>query len=171
MARPERLRSFLILAAKLAGAIAVVVLIVVVRPFVRSGQPSTTSNLDPYVSGLRSPTFVAAAPGEPDRLYVVEQAGTIRYVERRRIAGTFLDIRSDVGGGGERGLLSLAFSPTYERDRLFYVDYTDKNGDTRVVEFRSRQGRALVSSARQLLFVDQPYPNHNGGQLQFGPCG
>ena len=171
MARPERLRSVLIFAAKLAGAIGVVVLIVVVRPFVRSGQPSTNSNLEPYVSGLRSPTFVATAPGEPDRLYVVEQAGTIRYVEGRRIAGTFLDIRSEVGSGGERGLLSVAFSPTYESDHRFYVDYTDKAGDTRVVEFRSRDGRALVSSARQLLFVDQPYPNHNGGQLQFGPDG
>jgi hypothetical protein len=67
--------------------------------------------------------------------------------------------------------LSVAFSPQYARDHRFYVDYTDLNGDTRVVEFRSRGGRALVDSARQLLFVKQPYPNHNGGQLQFGPDG
>jgi glucose/arabinose dehydrogenase len=171
VARPERLRSVLTLAAKVAGAVAVVVLIVVLRPFARAGQPSTSSNLQPYVSGLRSPTFVASAPAEPDRLYVVEQAGTIRYVDDRRIAGTFLDIRDHVGSGGERGLLSVAFSPSYQKDHLFYVDYTDKAGDTHVSEFRSRDGRALASSERQLLFVKQPYPNHNGGQLQFGPDG
>jgi len=169
--RRQRLRSALILAAKLAGAIGVVVLIVIVKPFVRSGQPSTGANLRPYVSGFHSPTFVGTAPGQPDRLYVVEQAGTIRYVEGRRIAGTLLDIRSRVASGGERGLLSVAFSPTYEKDRLLYVDYTDKHGDTRIVEFHSQDGRADLASARQLLFVRQPYPNHNGGQLQFGPDG
>jgi glucose/arabinose dehydrogenase len=169
--RRERLRPFLILAAKVAGAIGVVVLIVIVKPFVHSGQPSSSANLRPYVSAFHSPTFVGTAPGQPNRLYVVEQAGTIRYVERRRIAGTLLDIRARVGSGGERGLLSVAFSPNYEQDHLLYVNYTDKKGDTRVVEFRSRNGRAILGSARQLLFVDQPYPNHNGGQLQFGPDG
>jgi glucose/arabinose dehydrogenase len=163
----------LIFAAKLAGAVGVVVLIVIFRPFARSGQtsPSTSSNLEPYVTGLRDPTYVASAPGEAGRLYVVEQAGTIRYVEGRRIAGTFLDIRDHVGSGGERGLLSMAFSPTYERDHLFYLDYTDKTGDTHVAEFRSQDGKALVGSERELLFVRQPYVNHNGGQLQFGPDG
>jgi len=169
--RRERLRSALILAAKVAGAIGVVVLIAIVKPFVRSGQPSSGANVRPYVSGFHSPTAVGTAPGQPDRLYVVEQAGTIRYVEGRRIAGTLLDIRSRVASGGERGLLSVAFSPTYQKDQLFYVDYTDKHGDTRVVEFRSRNGRADLASARQLLYVRQPYPNHNGGQLQFGPDG
>jgi glucose/arabinose dehydrogenase len=159
------------LAAKVAGAVGVVVLITIVKPFVHSGQPSSSANLRPYVSGFHSPTFVGTAPGQPDRLYVVEQAGTIRYVEGRRIAGTLLDIRSKVGSGGERGLLSVAFSPNYARNHLFYVDYTDKQGDTRVVEFRSRDDRAALASARQLLFVEQPYPNHNGGQLQFGPDG
>ena len=65
----------------------------------------------------------------------------------------------------------MAFSPRYGRDHRFYVDYTDRNGDTHVVEFRSRNGKAVPSSFRQLLFVRQPYPNHNGGQLQFGPDG
>ena len=171
MLRRERLRSFLILAAKVASAIGVVVLIVIVKPFVHSGQPSSSASLRPYVSGFHSPTFVGTAPGQPNRLYVVEQAGTIRYVDGRRIAGTLRDIRARVGSGGERGLLSIAFSPNYEQDHLLYVNYTDKNGDTRVVEFRSRNGRAILGSARQLLFVDQPYPNHNGGQLQFGPDG
>jgi glucose/arabinose dehydrogenase len=167
--RRDRPRSILVLAAKVAGAIALVILIVIVKPFMRSGNPSSASSLQPYVSGFHQPTFVGTAPGEPERLYVVEQAGTIRYVVDRRIAGTLLDIRSRVASGGERGLLSVAFSPGYQTDHLFYVDYTDRKGDTRVVEFRSRDDEAVLASARQLLYVDQPYPNHNGGQLQFGP--
>jgi glucose/arabinose dehydrogenase len=166
--RRDRTRSLFIVAAQVAGAVAVVVLIVVVKPFVDSG-PGSGANLGAYASGFKSPTYVAVAPGEPHRLYVVEQSGRILYVIGRRIAGTFLDITSRVGSGGERGLLSMAFSPSYARDHRFYVNYTDRDGDTRVMEFRSREGRAVLSTARQLLFVDQPYANHNGGQLQFGP--
>jgi glucose/arabinose dehydrogenase len=164
-------RSALVLAAKVAGAVGLVALIAVVRPFVHARQPSSQSNLDTYVSGFQQPVDVSAAPGEPDRLYVVEQPGRIRYVVGRHIAGTFLDIRGRVKSGGEQGLLSVAFSPQYATDHRFYVDYTDRNGDTRVVEFRSRHGRAVLASARQLLFIHQPYANHNGGQLQFGPDG
>jgi hypothetical protein len=109
---------------------------VIVKPFAHSPQPSSGANLRPYVSGFHGPTFVGTAPGQPDRLYVVEQAGTIRYVEERRIAGTLLDIRARVGSGGERGLLSVAFSPHYGQDHLLSVNCTDKDGDTRVVEFR-----------------------------------
>ena len=170
MRQPTR-RSAVVFAAQVAGAVALVALIVIVRPFVHAKQPSSGSNVDPYVSGFDAPTFVTAAPGEPGRLYVVEQAGRIRYVVDRRIAGTFLDIRGRVRSGGEQGLLSVAFSPDYARDHRFYVDYTDRNGDTRVVEFRSHDGRAVPGNARQLLFVHQPYANHNGGQLAFGPDG
>ena len=170
MRRPDRARSFLLLVAKIAGAVAVVALIVIVRPFVDSG-PSSRANVEPYASGLTNPTFVGFAPGERRRLYVVEQAGRIRYLVDRRIRGTFLDIRPQVTSGGEQGLLSVAFSPHYARDHRFYVNYTDRNGHTRVVEFRSRNGRVVTSSARELLFVRQPYANHNGGQLQFGPDG
>jgi glucose/arabinose dehydrogenase len=166
----KRRDRHVILAAKVAGAVALVVAILIVKPFVRSG-PSSSANLEAYASGFDSPTFVGFAPGEPSRLYVVEQAGRIRYLVGRRIAGTLLDIRSRVASGGERGLFSVAFSPDYPRDHRFYVDYTDRNGDTRVVEFRARDGHAVLSSARQLLFVRQPYANHNGGQLQFGPDG
>jgi glucose/arabinose dehydrogenase len=169
MRRIDR-RRLLVLAAKTAGAVAVVVVIVIVRPFGRE-RPSSGSNLASYASGLDMPTYVTAAPGEQKRLYVVEQTGRIRYLVGGRIAGTFLDIRSRISTGGERGLLSLAFSPRYARDHRFYVDYTDRNGNTRVVEFRSHGGHAVSQSARHLLFVRQPYPNHNGGQLQFGPDG
>jgi glucose/arabinose dehydrogenase len=121
----------------------------------------------PVVSGLDEPLYVTAAPGEPGRLYVVEQPGRIRIVENGRVTGTFLDISSAVQSGGEQGLLSMAFHPAYTQNHRFYVNYTDNNGDTRVVEFRGENGRADAGSARQLLFVAQPYANHNGGQLEF----
>jgi glucose/arabinose dehydrogenase len=89
------------------------------------------------------------------------------------LAKPFLDIRSRVVSGGEQGLLSVAFHPKFKTNRRFYVDYTDLNGDTRVVEYHANRAAtaAVRGSARQLLFVDQPYANHNGGQLAFGPDG
>ena len=125
----------------------------------------------PYASGFDSPVDVTSAPGDPATLYVVEQPGTIKIVRNGAVAGTFLDIRSLIKSGGEQGLLSVAFHPQYAANHRFYVDYTDTNGDTRVVEFRSANGVGDPASARQLLFVHQPYPNHNGGQLQFDAKG
>ena len=105
-------------------------------------------------------------------LYVVEQAGRI-LVWRNGTVGSkpFLDIRSSVKSGGEQGLLSMVFDPNYARNHFFYVDYTDLNADTRVVRFRSNGTAAVSGSATQLLFVKDFAPNHNGGQLQFGPDG
>jgi glucose/arabinose dehydrogenase len=82
----------------------------------------------------------------------------------------FLDIQALTDSEGERGLLSMAFNPGYATNRLFYVNYTDGSGDTRVVEYRARPGQS-PQRVRELLFVEQPYANHNGGQLQFGPDG
>jgi glucose/arabinose dehydrogenase len=124
-------------------------------------------SLHPYASGLGALTAISSTPAEPNRLYAVEQVGRIRYLTKGRVRGTFIDLRDRVVSGGEQGLLSVAFHPNYKRNHRFYVDYTDKQGNTRVVEFRSRNGRGLKSTARQLLFVRQPYANHNGGELQF----
>jgi glucose/arabinose dehydrogenase len=153
-------------------ALAVPVLIAAVLATTAGAAPKRPAalHLELVADGLASPTYVASAPGEPNNLYVVEQPGTIRVLAGGHLRATpFLDLRSRVRSGGERGLLSVAFDPGYRRNRLFYVDYTDRNGDTRVVRFRARSGRAVLSSAKQLLFVRQPYPNHNGGQLQLGP--
>jgi len=126
--------------------------------------------LEVVVNGLDAPVGMAWTPSEPDRLYIVEQPGSVRIVENGELLpGPFLDIRSKVKSGGEQGLLSLAFDPDYESNRLFYVDYTDTNGDTRVVEYEA--GGAAPVERRELLFVDQPFANHNGGQLAFGPDG
>jgi glucose/arabinose dehydrogenase len=122
------------------------------------------------VASVTAPLHVAAPRSEPNRVYVVEQDGRIRVLQNGRLR-TFLDISSRVRSGGEQGLLSVAFHPRYARNRRFYVNYTDVNGHTRVVEYRSNRTRALPRTARHLLFVRQPYANHNGGQLAFGPDG
>ena len=122
--------------------------------------------------GLASPTNVTAPRGGPGRLYVVEQPGRVRIVVNGKLrARPFLDITRLVKSGGEQGLLSVAFHPDYATNRRLYIDYTDLNGNTHVVEYRAdRAGtRALPSTRRQLFSVRQPYANHNGGQLAFGP--
>lgn len=130
-----------------------------------------TLSFQQVASGFASPVDVASAPGDPSTLYVVEQQGTIKIVKGGQVSGTFLDIRSRIRSGGEQGLLSVAFHPAYAQSHRFYVDYTDTNADTRVVEFKSANGVGQPGFARQLLFVHQPYANHNGGQLQFDKSG
>jgi glucose/arabinose dehydrogenase len=124
-------------------------------------------SIRPFAQGLGPLTAVVSTPAEPNRLYAVGQSGRIVYFVNGRRRGTFLDIRNRVLSGGEQGLLGLAFHPNYRRNHRFYVDYTDTDGNTRIVEFRSRSGRALTRTARQLFFLRDPYPNHNGGELQF----
>ena len=131
-----------------------------------SGAAGGRRDFTQVASGFDDPVYVTSAPGDPSTLYVVEQPGTIKIVRDGQVAGTLLDIRDRVKSGGEQGLLSVAFSSRYAANHKFYVDYTDTKGDTRVVEFTGDR-----SHARQLLFVDQPYDNHNGGQLQFDAKG
>ena len=118
------------------------------------------------VAHLTAPVYATAAPGEPRNLYVVEQAGRILVLQGGKVRATpFLDIRRLVRSGGEQGLLSIAFDPAYAKTRRFFVDYTDRNGDTRVVEYRSNGRFAVPSTARQVLFVKDFAPNHNGQNL------
>ena len=138
-----------------------------------ASRGATGPRLVPVVRGLDTPVFVTQAPGEPNRLYVVEQEGVIRVVENGRVRSTpFLDIRSRIVAGGEQGLLGLAFPENYARTRAFYVNYSARaNGATVIDRFVARNGRALPASRRQVLTVPQPYSNHNGGHLSFGPDG
>src|SRR4051794_18150861 len=123
------------------------------------------------VGDFKAPLYVTAPAGDTHRVFVVEQGGTIRVVrDGKKLAAPFLDISSLVTAGEERGLLSLAFAPDYASSGRFYVDYTDSNGDTRIVEYRRKTADAAdAGSARQVLFQRQPEPNHNGGLLLFGP--
>jgi glucose/arabinose dehydrogenase len=120
-------------------------------------------------SGLSSPMQMVAGP-EPGALFVVEQEG--RILTLRGSAPDpepFLDIRDEVRSGGEQGLFALALHPGFPDDPRFYVHYSNRDGNTRVVEYRTADGGAVPF--RELLAVEQPYPNHNGGQLAFGPDG
>jgi glucose/arabinose dehydrogenase len=122
--------------------------------------------------GLVEPVQVTAPRNEPRRLYVVEQRGTIRVLQSGKLRnGFFLDVRNTITAGGEQGLLGLAFDPKYGTNRFIYVNYTDGRGDTRVVRYKTNGTRVLPATARLLLRIDQPYSNHNGGGLAFGPDG
>ena len=122
-------------------------------------------------SGLTGAVDVTSAPGDATTLYVVEQGGVIEIVRDGSVVGPFLDLRDRVGVGDERGLLSVAFQPAYAQNHLFYVDYTDGSGVIHVVEYRSADGVGVPASARELLAIAHPWPNHNGGQLQFDRAG
>ena len=126
------------------------------------------------IGTFASPTYLTAPPGDGRRLFVVEQEGTIHVVrDGRKLAAPFLDLRSDVQAGGERGLLSMAFSPDYATSGLFYVYFTGGDGDIHIQEFRRASAdRANPGSRRELIRIEHSSePNHNGGQLQFGPDG
>ncbi len=122
------------------------------------------------IGSFDSPVYVTGAPGFPRLLFVVEQAGTVRLLDRgRRLPRPFLDISGTVGFGGERGLLSIAFPPDYRRSGRLYVYFTDEQGDIRVDEFR-RRGAARVALGSRRPVIEIPHranSNHNGGQLQF----
>ncbi|HEV7459205.1 MAG TPA: PQQ-dependent sugar dehydrogenase [Solirubrobacteraceae bacterium] len=124
------------------------------------------------VGSFDHPLYVTAPPGDHRRLFVVEETGRIRVIrDGRKLATPFLDLRNQVSCCDERGLLSMAFAPDYATSRRFYVYYTARNGDIRVVEFR-RSGspdRGVKASARLVLLQRHPAPNHNGGLVLFGP--
>jgi glucose/arabinose dehydrogenase len=101
------------------------------------------------IGEFANPVYVTSPPGDKNRLFVVEQDGTIRIVDKgKTLAQPFLDISGLVSSGGERGLLSLAFAPNYRTSGLFYVYYTANNGDVRIVEYqRASANRAAAGSA------------------------
>ena len=109
------------------------------------------------------------------RLFVIEKAGRIRIIENDQLLETpFLDITDRVGSeGNEQGLLGLAFHPEYSENGRFFVNYTDRNGDTVLARFQVSSDPNLMdpNSEVPLLGIDQPYRNHNGGGLVFGPDG
>jgi len=137
------------------------------------GQPTLTTTL--FARGLSSPLDFQVPAGERSRAFVVEQGGRIRIVRGGTVVGTpFLDVSSKISTGGERGLLGLAFHPQYASNGRFYVNYTDRSGDTHISEFRASPPAADAvdpATERELLFVRQPFANHNGGGLAFGNDG
>jgi glucose/arabinose dehydrogenase len=115
------------------------------------------------IGGLSVPIALAQAPND-DAIYVAEQSGRVKAIRNGQVS-TVLDVSGQIAYGGEQGLLGLAFSPTRS---TMVINYTDDDGDTHVDEYPFSGGR-VTGGARRLLFVDQPYPNHNGGNVVFGP--
>ncbi|HVD60794.1 MAG TPA: PQQ-dependent sugar dehydrogenase [Gemmatimonadaceae bacterium] len=144
-----------------------------------SGPTGETPPLDlalgvqEIATGLSNPLYLAS-PTDDSRLFVVEQPGRIRIIKNGQLLATpFLDITSRVSSGGERGLLSVAFHPSYATNGFIYVNFTDLAGNTRVERFTvsSNADVANAASSKLILTQTQPFANHNGGLNLFGPDG
>jgi glucose/arabinose dehydrogenase len=125
---------------------------------------------------LDQPLGMAFAPNDPaKRLFIVEKTGAIRVLKNGVVlAAPFLDLSARVSRGSEQGLLGLAFHRKFTTNGRLFVNYTDKDGDTRIVELTVASpaaDSATIAKERELLFVDQPYANHNGGHLVMTPDG
>lgn len=127
----------------------------------------------PVATGLNQPLAIEHAGDGSEDLYIVEQAGRIlRYRDGLPQGQPFLDIRDQVGCCMERGLLGLAFHPDYANNGEFFVNYTDNNFDTVIARYRSDNGTTTDTGTEEILLtIDQPFSNHNGGHLVFGPDG
>jgi glucose/arabinose dehydrogenase len=171
--------------------IVLVALLVAVLPGVsalaQGGEPVTTRSAPPVpagvqlvsvADGLDRPLYVTHAGDGSGRLFVLEQTGKVQVLrDGERLATPFLDLSSlvtPINGYSEQGLLGLVFHPDYAANGRFFVDYTDRNGTSIVAEYAVSADDPDVAdpnSRRELLRVEQPYPNHNGGMLAFGPDG
>lgn len=144
-------------------------------------QGSTAPNpanykLTQVVNGLTKPVYVTHAGDNTGRMFIVEQSGKIKiWVNGGVLPTAFLDVSTLITtGGSEQGLLGLAFPPDFATSKQFYINYTNLQGDTIIARYTVSTTNANVAnpaSATQVLFVDQPYTNHNGGNMNFGKDG
>jgi glucose/arabinose dehydrogenase len=133
------------------------------RPATETGR-AHGFDVERIATGFNRPTWVGVAPGDPGSLWVLEQPGRVVRLRGGR-RSTVIDLTSETTTSAEQGLLGIAFHPDYATNRRLYLHWSDRNGDTRVAEFRHRR------QVRELLAVEQSEPNHKGGQLAFGPDG
>lgn len=138
-------------------------------------QPGPRLTYTTVATGLSQPLFLTFAPGDPlGRLFVVEKTGKVRVLRGGQLEPeAYVDLGALVSKGGEQGLLGLAFHPRWRETGRLFVNYTDLAGDTHVAEMRAAPDalRAPAESLKDLFVVKQPYANHNGGHLAFGPDG
>ena len=131
--------------------------------------------LVPVAKDLHRPVHITHAGDGSQRLFVVEQIGRIRIITKEQLLNSpFLEITDRVGCCGERGLLSVAFPPNFANKHYYYVNYTNKTGDTVIARFHlsaDDPNQTNPNSEEILLTIAQPFGNHNGGQLAFGPDG
>ncbi len=140
-------------------------------PAAQTGAPGIRFDL--IAKGLDRPLYLTAPASDP-RLFIVQQWGLILIIRNGKVLSRpFLDLSRQVSRGSERGLLSVAFHPDYAHNGTFFVNYTDENGDTRVERYSVSADPDVAdpASMKPVLFVRQPYANHNGGLVLFGPDG
>jgi glucose/arabinose dehydrogenase len=136
-----------------------------------AADPLPAMRLELAWSGFEQPLYLTHAHDGSERVFVVEKGGRVIAISPDGSRSTYLDVSDAVSTNSERGLLSIAFSPRAAADARVYLDYTDRDGTTVVSRMLERDGRADPSTEEVLLTVEQPYSNHNGGQLAFGPDG
>ncbi|HXG95172.1 MAG TPA: PQQ-dependent sugar dehydrogenase [Blastocatellia bacterium] len=145
------------------------------RAIAQDTPAATRIELQPVLSGLSSPVYITNAHDGSNRLFIVEQPGRIKVLQPGDASPTlFLDITSKVLSGGERGLLGLAFHPQFPTNRRFFVDYTRQpDGATVIAEYRVSEFDSNIAGTAEkvLLVIPQPFANHNGGMIEFGPDG
>src|SRR3954469_195324 len=137
-----------------------------------SAQTAPKLRLERFVRGFENPVYLTS--DGTDRLFVIEQPGRIKLIQDGQVLPKpFLDIRKQVDFGGEKGLLGLAFHPDFAKNGYLYVDYTAPKPKlhTVIAEFKVDPNAEVVdpSTERILLTIDQPFSNHNGGGIEFGP--
>jgi glucose/arabinose dehydrogenase len=152
-------------------------------PITQLATAPTAANvqLQPFITELRRPLYITHSGDESGRLFILEQGGVI-YVTNS--TGTdlaiFLDVSplvsAEANGSSyiERGLLGLAFHPQYAQNGLFFINYTDRQGATVIARYRvssQNANQADINSAQIIFTHPQPFPNHNGGHMAFGPDG
>lgn len=152
-------------------------------PTFRAAPPDPDmGKLVAFADGFTRPLYLTHAGDGSRRLFVVEQGGKVWIIQDgARLPEPFLDISVEVSqeavaptGYTERGLLGLAFHPNYAQNGIFFVDYTDRSGNTvlaRMTVSANNPNQADAASEQPILHVEQPYPNHNGGDIAFGPDG
>ncbi len=136
---------------------------------------ASTIKLTKVVDGLSKPVFITSARDGTGRMFIVEKTGTIRVLVRGSVLPTpLIDLSATVSTGAEQGLLGLAFHPGFRTNRRFYVDFTNASGNTVIREYKvskTNPNRVEKGSGRTILKLGQPYANHNGGMIAFGPDG
>ncbi len=138
-------------------------------------QPDYQIDVETVIaSGFDRPLAITHAGDGSGRLFIVEKSGRIKIVQDGAVLPTpFLDIHNMISTGSEQGLLGLAFHPEYDENGYFFINYTDLAGNTQVVRYRISEDDNIADPASALILfsVQQPYANHNGGQITFGPDG
>lgn len=140
-------------------------------------SPALAQRTQVWVEGLTMPVDMAQDPTDPSRFYVVQQRGTIVIIEDGKLLEQpFFEVNRDnftgPGSNWERGLLGLAFAPGYAESKHFYINYTGRGGTTHISRFTATDAHtADPTSELVILTIDQPYGNHNGGSVRFGPDG